>query len=278
MRIAIGVSYDGSRFDGWQSQPSKNTVQDRLESALSAVAAEPVRVSAAGRTDAGVLAMAQVVHFDSVAHREDSAWVRGANANLPPEIAVQWAVPIDEAFHARFSAVARSYRYVLYNHPVRNALMSRHVGWYHRPLDLDAMCEATRLIVGEHDFSAFRSSECQARTPVRHMKAASARAFGPFVVFDFTANAFLHHMVRNIVGSLVYVGKGKHSPEWISGLLLARERRLAAPTFSPAGLYLADVGYPAQWLLPAFARMMPFDFSEVSAETCVKTTAEGEAR
>ena len=276
MRIAAGVSYDGSRFDGWQSQPSRNTVQDILESALSSVADASVRVAAAGRTDAGVHAAAQVVHFDCSAHRDESAWVRGANAHLPPEIAVQWATPVDDAFHARFSAQARSYRYVLYNHPVRHALMPRNVGWYHRPLDLDAMRKGVLLMLGEHDFSAFRSSECQAKTPVRQMLAASVRGRGPFVIFDFTANAFLHHMVRNLVGSLVYVGNGKHAPSWIANLLEGRNRHLAAPTIGPAGLYLADVRYPAHWLLPQFARMMPLGLEDEQSDANMKMAGEGD--
>jgi len=257
MRIAAGICYDGSPFDGWQSQPSGNTVQDRLEGALSAVADAPVRVVAAGRTDAGVHAAAQVVHFDCAATRADNAWVRGANAHLPAEIAVQWALPVDDGFHARFSAEARSYRYVLYNHPVRHGLLSRHVGWYHRPLDAEAMRAGASMLVGEHDFSAFRSSECQARTPVRRMASACVTVQGPYLFFEFTANAFLHHMVRNMVGCLVYVGKGRHPPGWITDLIVARDRRAAAPTFSPAGLYLADVRYPARWPLPEFAPLLP---------------------
>ena len=259
MRIAIGVSYDGSRFDGWQSQTSGNTVQDHLERALAAVEDMPVRVVAAGRTDAGVHAVAQVAHFDCDAEREESAWIRGANSHLPPEVAVQWAIPVAGEFHARFSALARSYRYVLYNHAVRHAVSSRHVGWYHRPLDLANMKAAAAFLLGEHDFSAFRSSECQAKTPVRRMETASVRKHGPYVLFDFTANAFLHHMIRNLVGCLVYVGKGKHSPSWMTELLESRDRRLAAPTMSAAGLYLAAVRYDPRWSLPAFARMMPFD-------------------
>jgi tRNA pseudouridine38-40 synthase len=260
MRIAIGLSYDGSRFEGWQSQPSGNTVQDHLERALAAVADAPVRVTAAGRTDAGVHAAAQVVHFDCDAQREESAWIRGTNAHMPQEIAVQWAVPVSEEFNARFSAVARSYRYVLYNHPVRPAISSRHAGWYHRPLDIARMKEGAALLLGVHDFSAFRSSECQAKTPVRSMESVSIRANGPHVLFDFTANAFLHHMIRNLVGSLVYVGKGKHPPSWMGELLDERDRRLAAPTISAAGLYLTAVRYEPRWSLPEFARMMPFDY------------------
>jgi tRNA pseudouridine38-40 synthase len=258
VRVALGVSYDGSGFEGWQSQPSLNTVQDVLERALSLVADAQVRVSAAGRTDTGVHAAAQVVHFDCEVVRPETAWVRGTNANLPPEVAVQWAHPVDGEFHARFSALLRSYRYVLYNHPVRNALLSRHVGWYHRELDVGRMKGAIKHLLGENDFSAFRSSECQAKSPVRTMIAAEVRAVGPHVIFEFRANAFLHHMVRNMVGSLIYVGAGKKDPGWIGELIAARDRTAAAPTFSPSGLYLSGVEYPEQWVLPAFARMMPF--------------------
>ncbi|MBM3347530.1 MAG: tRNA pseudouridine(38-40) synthase TruA [Betaproteobacteria bacterium] len=259
MRIAAGVCYDGSPFEGWQSQPSGNTVQDRLESAFSAVADAPVRVVAAGRTDAGVHAIAQVVHFDCAVWRADNAWVRGANALLPGEIAVQWARPVDDGFHARFSAEARSYCYVLYNHPVRHGLLSRHVGWYHRPLDAQAMRAAAALLVGEQDFSAFRSSECQAKAPVRRMMSTAVRTRGPYLFLEFTANAFLHHMVRNIVGCLVYVGSGRHPPEWMAELIAGRDRRAAAPTFSPAGLYLAEVRYPAGCMLPDFAPLLPLE-------------------
>jgi tRNA pseudouridine38-40 synthase len=258
MRIAIGVSYDGSPFEGWQSQASGNTVQDHLESALARIAGEPVRIAGAGRTDAGVHAAAQVAHFDCGASRPESAWVRGVNAALPDEIAVQWAKPVDEDFHARFSAFERAYRYVLYNHAVRPGISPRHVGWFHRPLDVARMQEAAAMLVGEHDFSAFRSSECQAKTPVRVMRHAAVRSKGPYVLFDFVANAFLHHMVRNLVGCLVYVGKGRHPPQWLGDILQSRDRRLAAPTIAAAGLYLTEVRYEARWQLPGFARMMPF--------------------
>ena len=257
MRIALGLAYDGSAFEGWQSQPSGRTVQDRLEYALSAVAAAPVRVAAAGRTDTGVHACAQVCHFDTDVARPTTAWVRGTNAHLPDSVAVQWAVEVDEHFHARFSAVARTYVYVLYNHPVRPALFAHQVGWFHAPLDVAAMRRAASLLLGQHDFSAFRSSECQAAHPVRVMEQAEVRAQGPYIVFRFTANAFLHHMIRNIVGSLAYVGKGAQAPDWIEALLQARDRSAAAPTFSPAGLYLTDVRYPDTWRLPAFAPMIP---------------------
>lgn len=261
MRIAIGLSYDGSRFGGWQSQPSGNTIQDHLEAAIAAIAGEPVRVTGAGRTDAGVHALAQVAHFDFPGERPASAWVRGVNAGLPAEIAVQWAQPVDEAFNARFSAFERSYRYILYNRPERPGLGAGYVGWFHHELDVVRMREAAQCLLGEQDFSAFRSSECQAKSPVKQMIRVDVTRKGPYVQFEFSANAFLHHMVRNIVGCLVYVGKGKHPPGWMAEVLQGRDRRLAAPTFSPAGLYLAGIRYEPHWHLPGFARMMPVELS-----------------
>ena len=258
MRVAIGVAYDGGPFDGWQSQPSGNTVQDRLEAALAAIGGAPVRLVAAGRTDAGVHATAQVAHFDTDAVRPESAWVRGTNAHLPEAIAVQWACGVDGDFHARYSARTRTYRYLLYNHPVRPSVLAGLVGWFHLPLDAEAMCAAAQHLEGEHDFSAFRSAECQAKTPVRTLERVSVERRGEYVVFELVANAFLHHMVRNVVGALVYVGKGAHPPEWLGELLAGRDRSRAAPTFGPAGLYLADVRYPDRWQLPRFAPMLPF--------------------
>lgn len=259
MRIAIGVSYDGGAFEGWQAQPSGKTVQDRLEGALAAIAGGAVRLTAAGRTDAGVHAVAQVAHFDTGVERPEAAWVRGVNSLLPRAVAVQWAAPVGEDFHARYSALARSYRYVLYNHPVRPALLAGKVGWHHAALDLEAMALAARLLEGEHDFSAFRAAECQAKSPIRNLARAAVSRSGPYIAFDFTANAFLHHMVRNIVGCLLYVGRGRHRPEWVGEVLESRERRLAAPTMPADGLYLVEVRYDARWNLPRFARMMPFD-------------------
>ncbi len=253
MKIAIGIEYDGSRFHGWQSQPSGDTVQDELERALACIAGEPVRLAAAGRTDAGVHALAQVAHFETSAPRPESAWVRGVNTLVAQAVAVQWAVPVAEDFHARYSAITRSYRYVLYNHPVRPALHQGRVGWFHLPLDTDAMRVAMAQLAGEHDFSAFRSSECQAKSPVRTMRSCALEQRGAYLCFQFSANGFLHHMVRNIVGCLVYVGKGKHPPGWLAELLASRDRRVAAPTFAPDGLYLSKVEYAAGWGLPAFA-------------------------
>jgi len=250
MRIALGVEYDGSRFCGWQTQPQGCAVQDALERALAEVADGPVDTICAGRTDAGVHALGQVVHFDTGAQRRDTAWVRGVNALLPPPCAVNWSHAVAEDFHARYSALARNYRYVLLNHPVRPAADHARVGWFHLRLDLDRMRRAARLLVGEHDFSAFRSSECQARSPVRTLSRLDIARRGDYVVFDFCANAFLHHMIRNIVGCLVYVGKGKHPPEWLGEVLAGRDRGRAAPTFDAAGLYLERVDYHARWGLP----------------------------
>jgi tRNA pseudouridine38-40 synthase len=252
MRIALGVEYDGSAFCGWQTQPGGCGVQDHLQGALAKLADSPIEVTAAGRTDAGVHATAQVVHFDTEAVRDANAWVRGTNANLDPAARVVWATEVPDSFHARYSARARSYRYLLLNEPVAPAVMARRVGWYHRPLDLGAMQRAAALLVGEHDFSAFRDAQCQAKSPVRNLTEARVVAFDNLVRFAFTANAFLHHMIRNVVGSLVYVGAGKQPEAWIGELLASRDRTKAAPTFAPDGLYLAAVQYDREYSLPAF--------------------------
>lgn len=250
MRIALGVEYDGSHYCGWQSQAEGSTVQDTLQAALSGIAGETISVIAAGRTDTGVHALEQVVHFDTGASRPLSAWVRGVNALLPHSIAVLWAHTVSDEFHARFSAQARSYRYLLVNRPVRSAVRYGRAGWYHQPLDIAQMQLAARLLLGEHDFSAFRSSQCQAKSPVKTLARLDIRQHGDTIVFELTAGAFLHHMVRNIVGCLVYVGKGKHPPEWLGEVLEGRERSLAAPTFAPDGLYLTRITYDAKWNLP----------------------------
>ncbi len=254
MRIALGVEYDGSRFCGWQTQPQGCAVQDALERALAEVASGPVATICAGRTDAGVHALAQVVHFDTGAERPEAAWVRGVNALLPSACAVNWSRPVTQDFHARYSALARHYRYLLLNHPVRPAADQERVGWFHLPLDLEKMQLAARLLIGEHDFSAFRSSECQARTPVRTLTRLDVARRGDYIVFELCANAFLHHMVRNIVGCLVYVGKGKFPPEWLGEVLAGRDRKRAAPTFGAAGLYLSRVTYDTRWGLPETPR------------------------
>ena len=250
MRFTLGLEYDGRPHCGWQSQPSGCAVQDSLETALSALAQETIAVVAAGRTDAGVHASGQVVHFDTPVQRPLAAWVRGVNSHLPESIRVLWAQVVETDFHARFSALSRSYRYVLYNHPVRPALAAGRVGWFHETLDADVMAFAARCLLGEHDFSSFRAAECQARTPVRVLHDLQVRRLGDYVIFDFTANAFLHHMVRNIVGCLVYVGARRKPADWVAELLAACDRKLAAPTFAPDGLYLVRVRYDARFGLP----------------------------
>jgi tRNA pseudouridine38-40 synthase len=257
------MEYDGSAFCGWQTQPSGCAVQDRLESALAQVAGEAVATTCAGRTDAGVHALAQVVHFDAAAIRPLTAWVRGTNGLLPSSVAVTWAVEVPGRFHARYAAIERCYRYVLLNRAVRPAAQHGRVGWFHLPLSAESMQRAARALVGEHDFSAFRSAECAARSPVRCLHRLDIERQSDYVVFDFCANAYLHHMVRNMVGSLVYVGKGKYPPEWIAGVLASRNRALAAPTFDAAGLYLTRVTYDTQWKLPETASAALLRFNEL---------------
>lgn len=251
MRIALGLEYDGTAFSGWQTQPGGGSGQDLLEAALAAIACRPIATVAAGRTDAGVHATGQVVHADVPGDRPLTAWVRGTNSHLPKAMAVRWAQAVSEDFHARFAALARSYRYILLNRPTRPAVLHGRVGWFHRPLDVDAMQAAASRLVGNHDFSAFRAAACQAKTPVRDLRSAKVQRIGDFVVFDFEANAFLHHMVRNLVGALVNVGKGAGTAESAACLLDARDRKLAPPTFAPDGLYLVAVRYDARWHLPA---------------------------
>lgn len=250
MRIALGLEYDGSRFLGWQTQPGGGTVQDCLEAALAVIAGTEVAVTCAGRTDRGVHALEQVVHFDVGVTRPESAWVRGVNAVLPESVAVQWSREMPAEFHARYAARARIYRYVLLNRAVRPALAARHAGWFHHPLDVAAMRAGARHLVGEHDFSAFRSAECQAPSPVRTLFGLEIEARGERIDFVLRANAFLHHMVRNIVGTLVYVGAGRQPPGWVGELLDSRQRARAAPTFAAEGLYLERVEYEPHWGLP----------------------------
>ncbi len=265
MRIALGVEYDGSPFFGWQSQAEGLTVQDTLQRALRQIAGGQntndqiagdqitdgqLSVIAAGRTDTGVHALEQVVHFDTLVERPLTAWVRGVNALLPDSIAVRWAHPVPDEFHARFSAHGRSYRYLLINRAVRPAIQAGKVGWFHAPLDEDKMREAAQYLLGEHDFSAFRAAQCQAKSPVKHLHQLDIRRQGDMLIFDVSASAFLHHMVRNIVGCLVYVGKGKYPPAWLAEVLAGRERSFAAPTFAPDGLYLRRIKYEAKWGLP----------------------------
>jgi len=254
MRIALGIEYDGSAFCGWQTQTGGCAAQDHLEAALVRIAGAGIETTCAGRTDSGVHALGQVVHFDTTVERPLTAWVRGANAFLPPALAVTWAHRVGAEFHARYSARARCYRYLLLNRAVRPATDQRRVGWFHAPLDLDRMRQAARHLIGEHDFSAFRSSECQARSPVRNLASLEIRRLGDYVVFEMAANAFLHHMVRNIVGSLIYVGSGRCAPAWLVEVLAGRDRGAAAPTFAASGLYLVRVLYDPVWEIPDAAR------------------------
>ncbi len=249
-RFKLTIEYDGGPFVGWQRQATGMTVQQALEEAVFRITGETVPVHGAGRTDSGVHALAQVVHFDTAAERPLSAWTRGTNALLPEGVAVTWARQVPEEFHARFSASGRRYTYWLLSRPQRPGLMHQRVGWFHQALDIDAMRQASRCLIGEHDFTAFRAAECQARTPVKVLRELRISRRGEMIRFDFAADAFLQHMVRNMVGSLVYIGCGRESSDWMDELLQSRDRARAAPTFSPAGLYLCGVEYDPVWALP----------------------------
>ncbi len=251
MRIALGVEYDGSDFSGWESQPQRRTVQAALEAALSSVADTPVRTVCAGRTDAGVHALAQVVHFDSRAERASHEWVLGANSNLPGDVSVRWARPVADDFHARYSALRRHYRYVIDNRRERPALLRSRAAWERAPLDASSMQAAGSHLVGEHDFSSFRAAGCQAKSAVRTVATLEVRRHGPLVIIDIAANAFLQHMVRNIAGVLMEIGKGKRQPEWARQLLAERDRTLGAVTAPPVGLYLIRIDYAPEHGLPA---------------------------
>ena len=250
MRIALALEYDGRGFCGWQSQPGGCAVQDALERALASICGQFVRVAAAGRTDTGVHATAQIAHFDAPVERPLSAWVRGVNSALPDAVAVLWAQPVAADFHARFSAIGRAYTYLLLNRPARPGLASGRVGWFHRPLDVERMRAGAAVLLGVHDFSAFRAAECQADSATRELRRLDIERQEDLIVLRFAADAFLQRMVRNIVGSLVYVGKGRHAPEWIAAVLAGRDRSAAAPTFAPDGLYLTGVDYAPEWGLP----------------------------
>lgn len=253
-RIVLGIQYDGTHWQGWQTQPDGRTVQDVLQAALKRFCGESLTATCAGRTDRGVHAIEQIAHIDTDIDREPFSWVRGVNSYLPRSISVRWAQEVKpdggEEFHARFSAIARTYHYVLYNHAIRSPLLDGRTGWVFRPLDAGLMRAGAAHLLGTHDFSAFRAAECQAKSPVKAMHAIEIHRQGDILVFTLRANAFLHHMVRNIVGSLVLVGKGAREPEWIAELLAGRDRARAAPTFMPDGLYLAKIDYDPKWGLP----------------------------
>lgn len=250
MRLALGISYHGQAYEGWQSQRSGRTVQDRLEKALTQFAAQPVSTVCAGRTDAGVHALMQVVHFDTELQREEFSWIRGTNRFLPADIAVQWAKPVPDDFHSRASAVARRYAYIVLESAVRPSVDAGRVGWVFRPLDGDAMREAASQLVGRHDFTSFRAAGCQARAPVKTITHVGISRRGTYWRFDFEADAFLHHMIRNIMGCLLVIGQGQQPASWMGQVLAARDRDAAAPTFSPDGLYFLGPVYDASWNLP----------------------------
>lgn len=249
-RIALGVEYDGSAFHGWQRQRELSSVQETLEEALSYIACHPVQTVCAGRTDKGVHASHQVVHFDTNAKRDGRAWVYGANTVLSPFVRVLWAKSVPNDFHARRSALVRRYRYVIYNHAIRPSLLKNYVSWYYRPLDVQKMSEAAQYWIGEHDFSSFRAAQCQSKSPIRHVHAITVIRLGDRIVIDVTANAFLHHMIRNMAGVLLAIGAGLAGVEWAQTVLMAKDRRQAGLTASPQGLYLVTVRYGLHFGLP----------------------------
>lgn len=250
MRIALGIEYHGAYFHGWQSQPGLQTVQDVLQEALAKVAAQPVNVIVAGRTDTGVHATGQVVHFDTTAQRSERAWILGTNSNLSRYVTVHWAKPMPNDFHARFSAQARHYRYIIFNHPQRPAIFNQTVTWHYQPLNEHAMQEAANHLLGEHNFTSYRAMGCQAKSPVRHIQQFNVMRHGDMIVLDITANAFLHHMVRNMAGVLIAVGAGERPTIWSKEVLLARDRAVGGITAPPDGLYLMGVTYPEQYQVP----------------------------
>ncbi|MDH5357045.1 MAG: tRNA pseudouridine(38-40) synthase TruA [Gammaproteobacteria bacterium] len=255
MRIALGVEYNGTHHAGWQIQPSQRTVQGCLEDALSRVANHSVKTVAAGRTDSGVHALQQVVHFDTDVERDERNWILGLNTNLPADINVTWAKPVDEDFSARFSALNRSYRYLILNRVSRSALQDKRMWWFFRPLDEQRMQAAADLLVGHHDFSAFRAKECQAKSPMKTMEKIQVTRYGQYIAVDVKAQSFLHHMVRNIVGVLVPIGEGKEPVSWAKSVLESRARAQGGITSPPDGLYFMNVEYPAKYALPTVSAL-----------------------
>jgi len=251
LRIAVGIEYDGSAYAGWQAQAAVPTLQQVTERALGRVADEPVSLTCAGRTDAGVHAHGQVAHFDTHARRSIRGWVLGANSELPADVSVSWALPVPAHFHARYCAEARTYRYLISNRLARPALLAARTAWIHRPLDHERMGEAAQTLLGEHDFSAFRSAECQAKSPVRRMERITVGRLGDAVVIEATANAFLHHMMRNIAGLLIAIGRCDLPVGFARDVLAGRDRTRNAATAPAAGLYLLAVRYPLAFALPA---------------------------
>ncbi len=250
MRIALGIEYDGSKYYGWQRQNSFISVQECVELALQQIAQEPIAVTCAGRTDAGVHATQQVVHFDTEVQRPIKAWTRGVSTHLPNDIGIKWAKITSNDFHARFSARSRRYRYIIYNHPLRPAILHAGITHVYYPLDAEKMHEAAQCMVGKHDFSSFRAANCQSNSPVRNMEEITVTRKDNYIVVEVAANAFLHHMVRNIVGSLIRVGTLEETVDWMRTTLEAKDRRKAGMTSKPNGLYLVNVVYPPEFDMP----------------------------
>ena len=253
-RYAIGIEYSGSGYCGWQRQPHCDSIQQQLEEAIGFVADHPVELACAGRTDTGVHAVEQVAHFDSTAERDSRAWIMGSNCRLPRDIRVKWVEPVNDDFHARFSAQARAYRYVILNTPVSSAIYNDRCSWEFRPLDHSAMHESAQILLGEHDFSSFRAVGCQAKTAMRHLQEIEISRHGDLIYLDIKANAFLYHMVRNIAGSLISIGRGEHDGEWLEQVFAARDRNQAEVTAPAAGLYFVRVWYEPKYKLPTIAK------------------------
>ena len=250
MRIALGITYNGQPYQGWQSQSTGLTIQDKLEKALKEFTTQKVTTLCAGRTDAGVHGLMQVVHYDTELNRDMASWVKGTNRYLPDDISVQWAHEVPSEFHARGSALSRRYAYIVLESPVRPSLEFGRAGWVYRSLDDTAMRQASRYLLGEHDFTSFRASSCQALSPIKTMMRVDIHKHGPYWRFEFEGNAFLHHMIRNIMGCMVTIGQGFESPEWMAQVIQSKRRDAAAPTFSPDGLYFQGPVYDAKWGLP----------------------------
>lgn len=250
MKIALGIEYDGTHFYGWQRQQAVPSIQQSVETSLSEIANHSIDVFCAGRTDAGVHATGQVIHFETTSQRELSAWTLGLNSRLPKSICVRWAKSVNEDFHARFSATARRYRYIIYNSPLRSAILNSEITHIHLPLDSEKMHQAGQFLLGEHDFSSFRAAQCQSHSPCRNVHHIIVKRVGDYIVIDIQANAFVHHMVRNIVGSLCEVGYGNRPKEWMLELLESKDRTKAAVTGKPNGLYLVSVTYPEHFDIP----------------------------
>lgn len=252
MRIALGIEYIGTAYSGWQSQHFDQlpTIQDKVEKAIAMVANHPVKIVCAGRTDTGVHAKGQVVHFDTYANRQERNWVLGINSNLPSDISVHWAQQMSDEFHARFSAIARQYQYYIYNHPFRSALYYRRATWIYLPLDIERMHQAAQYFIGEHDFSSFRAQYCQAKSPIRKIEEINIEQQDDLIILTIKANAFLHHMVRNIVGVLLPIGRHEKDPQWIQEVIAARDRKAAGITAPADGLYLNRVFYPEMFNIP----------------------------